>query len=533
MAVFPAARADAASAIAQRVMALALALMLAACASLPSGVQRPVSHAITDVAATSLATVVQASLPAEAADRSAFRLLPDGDQALDARLALARRAEKTLDVQYYLIARDATGLQFLRELRDAAARGVRVRVLVDDLYATGADALLAGLAAQPNVEVRLFNPLPMRGGSFASRIVLSLHEFPRINRRMHNKLFIADNSFAVTGGRNVADEYFGRSEPANFIDMDILAAGPLVGELSAVFDRYWNSEHSYPVQALAGGDVEAADARRVFDARVRDVPVAEAPRAFDSLGQRDVSSQLASGQVQLMAAAARVLADAPGKIDAPQGAPADAPTVHSHTLDLIGTAQAEVLMASPYFVPGARNMAVMREAVARDVRVSVVTNSLATTDEPLAHFGYSRHRGDLLEMGVALYELMPTAEHKAAETTLDYHGSLGRLHAKLAVIDERWLYIGSMNMDRRSARWNTEIGLVVDSRAIARQVAGLLRRERLPDSYRLRLAEDTGRIEWVAQEGDEQVVHAREPAATFGRSLRLWMASRFVGEEML
>ena len=199
---------------------------------------------------TKLAQIAAANTPEDKRALSGFRLLPAGDQAFDARIALARRAEKTLDVQYYLIAHDASGLQFLRELRDAAARGVRVRILVDDLYANGQDELLAALAAHANVEVRMFNPLPVRNGGLASRVVFSMHQFSRINGRMHNKLFIADNAFSVTGGRNIADEYFGRSEPANFIDMDILATGPVVRELSNVFDRYWNSEHTYPVQSL-------------------------------------------------------------------------------------------------------------------------------------------------------------------------------------------------------------------------------------------------------------------------------------------
>jgi putative cardiolipin synthase len=530
-------RAGALARIARYGAALVATLALAACASLPAGVQRPVSTAPADVGATTLAAIDAASTPADAAALSGFRLLPVGDQALDARIALARRAERALDVQYYLIAHDGAGLQFLRALRDAAARGVRVRVLIDDLYAGGQDGLLAGFAAHPNVEVRMFNPLPARGGGFASRLVLSLHDFDRINRRMHNKLFIADNTWAVTGGRNVADEYFGRAEPANFIDMDVLASGPVVRELSTVFDAYWNSEHAFPVQSLVGADFDAPAARRAFDAKVAGVAAERPPAERDSLGRTSVEAQLAAGRVEQHRANARVLADLPGKVDADAhaaaAAAAAAASVADATLELIAGARTEVLVASPYFVPGQRGLETIRAAVANDVQVSVMTNSLSTTDEPLAHFGYSRYRTRLLEMGVNLYELMPTAEGKEAESAFEFHGSLGRLHAKLAVVDARLLFIGSMNMDRRSARWNTEMGLVIDSPELADEVRNLLQRERQPGSYRLRIAGDSKRIEWVANPGEAGIVYAKEPKLTAGRRLRLKVTSTFVSEELL
>src|SRR5437764_14423868 len=214
--------------------------LLAGCASLPERTPAPPTVALADVADTRLGRVAAAATPAASRDLSGFRLLPEGETAFNARIALARRAERSLDVQYYLIRDDDVGLQFLRELRDAAARGVRVRLLVDDLYTAGEDELFAGLAAHPNVEVRVFNPLPARAGSFGTRLLFSLHEFGRINHRMHNKLFVADNTFAVSGGRNIANEYFMRSAAANFIDLDVLSSGPVVRELSAVFDSHWN-----------------------------------------------------------------------------------------------------------------------------------------------------------------------------------------------------------------------------------------------------------------------------------------------------
>ena len=214
--------------------------LLSGCAALPEGVQRVQSQAFTDAADTPLARLASASTPDDMRHLSGLRLMPSGPEALATRIALARRAHKSLDVQYYVVAGDASGRQFMRELRDAARRGVRVRLLLDDLQATGMDELLLGLAAHPNVQVRLFNPLPVRGGAMPTRLLLSLHEFDRINRRMHNKLFIADQRFAVTGGRNIGDEYFMRDPHANFFDMDVLVAGAVLPELGAHFDAFWN-----------------------------------------------------------------------------------------------------------------------------------------------------------------------------------------------------------------------------------------------------------------------------------------------------
>jgi putative cardiolipin synthase len=506
--------------------------MLTACAGLPSGVQRPNSQARIDVADTRLAAVAAASMPAGSGQLSGMRLLPAGDQAFEARIALARAAEKSIDAQYYQIADDLSGRQFLRALSDAAARGVRVRLLVDDLHAAGQDALLAGLAARPNLEVRMFNPLAVRDGSVGSRVLFSLHDFSRVNRRMHNKLLVADNVFAITGGRNIANEYFGRSEPANFIDMDMFAAGPVVRELSVVFDGYWNSEHAYPIQSLAAAEFSSEAARRQFDDTVRAAGAADLTvAARDPLGQSSVGSQLANGRLELHIAAARVIADAPAK-----AAPGDASlaygAVMNGKLELMQSARSEVLVASPYFVPGRRTLEILKQATDNRVRVSVITNSLATTDEPLVHFGYARYRSALLQMGVSLFELMPGAETRDSAAG-ELRGSLGRLHAKVAVVDQRWLYIGSLNMDRRSAHSNTEMGLIVDSPELAGQVASLLQGERLPRSYQVRSTADQPGLQWVAQEGQEKVVFADEPNSNWGQRLRLSVVSMFVDEELL
>ncbi|CAN7753337.1 phosphatidylserine/phosphatidylglycerophosphate/ cardiolipin synthase family protein [Variovorax sp. LjRoot84] len=506
------------------------ALLTTGCASLPPpDAARARSTALEDVAHTRLAQVVRASAANADPTLSGFRLLADGDQALDARIALARRAQASLDIQYYLVAADATGRRFLRELANAAARGVRVRLLVDDLYANDSRMLLAGLAARPNVEVRLFNPLPERDGAVGTRVALSLHEFERINRRMHNKLFIADGTLAVIGGRNIADDYFKRGEPSNFIDMDVLCSGPVVGGFEALFDRFWNSEQVWPVQALVPEAGAAASFAQALQGIGDDLPVA--PR--DRFGYRPVAAELDDGQLTQHFAPARLYADGPDKA-ATEGRPAPEAFALEGVLQAMREARSQVLVATPYLVPGERGLAMMRRARDKGLRVIVMTNALGATDEPLVHWGYARYRAEMVRLGVELHELSPTLGRRAATAPGESASSLGRLHAKLAVIDGRRLLVGSMNMDRRSMRANTELGLLIDSPALAVEVTQTLQRDRDTGSYRLRAgAHRAGSVEWVAQEPGGEVVHQREPDAGWALRLKLGLISLFVAEELL
>jgi putative cardiolipin synthase len=511
----------------QAVSYLLAALLGSGCTSLPVDVPRVPTQAIAPAAETRLAQVVQASATDEDPALSGFRLLPDGDHALDARLALARRAQQSLDIQYYLIAADDVGRRFLRELSDAAARGVRVRLLVDDLHAGDAVPLLASLASQPNAEVRLFNPLPARGGTPAARVLLSMHQFDRINRRMHNKLFIADGALAVTGGRNIADDYFKRGEPSNFIDMDVLSSGPVVRELSALFDRFWNSEQAYPVQALIADASEAAGGVTLLRNAAADLPVTP----FDRFGRSPVSAQLDAGRLDQHFASARVLADAPDKASAAVPFTRDAAALEG-ALQAMLTARSEVLLATPYLIPGPRGLEMLRGAVENKVRVVVMTNALAATDEPLVHWGYARYRAQMVRMGVELHELSPTLGRNAVARG-ESGSSLGRLHAKLAVIDGRLLLVGSMNMDSRSMRTNTEIGLLVDSPALAGEVARTLQRDRDTSTYRLRAGATPSAVEWVSRDLGREVVHRAEPDAGWALRFRLGLMSMFVAEAWL
>jgi len=515
-----------------RLLAAAAVVALAGCAALPGDVERRESHTLTDVRATTLGKVAAASVPGDAADRSGFRLLPDADDALEARLALIRSAERSLDVQYYLIANDGTGRQFLAALVAAASRGVRVRVLVDDLYTAREDALFTALSALPGFEVRLFNPLPARSGGFATRVAFSSHQFARINRRMHNKLLIADGSFAITGGRNVADEYFDRGL-SNFIDMDLLSTGPVVATLAALFDEFWNSTWAYPASSLLRAGDDAARERATL--LLQALGTAAAPmreRAGDN-DEPTLAAEIADGRVALRFAAARVVADSPARIGDTDPTRDDGPVMRAH-LELVAQSRSSVLVATPYFIPGAAGLSALRTARERGVRVSVLTNSLATTDEPLVHFGYARYREGMLRLGVALHELIPTREAPANSDAdgNDRHGaSIGRLHAKLVVVDERWVSIGSMNVDRRSARSNTESMIVIDDPGLAAEAVAFLDRGRSTGSYALRLDAGGKRVEWV--EGDGKGVLRAEPAPFGGPGLKPRLASFFVSEELL
>ena len=496
---------------------LALALAACACPVPPqAGIAMPAAQPLE---ATALARIAADSTPPAKQSLSGLRLLPGGDQALDARLALARHAERTLDLQYYVLADDTAGRQLVRALRDASLRGVHVRLLLDDLHSTDAAVLLDTLAAHERVEVRLFNPLALRVGSPMARLLFSPGRFEQLHRRMHNKLFIADGQVAITGGRNIGDEYFMKSSAANFVDMDILCTGAVLPELRQVFERYWTSAHAVALQQLQPAASGAAALPWP------DSPAAPSER--DVLGQGAVGRQLAAGHLELVFARVQVLADAPDKV---LRSPQLADSALGQGLQQLRAARSEVVIVSPYFIPGEHGMALLRAATAARVRVSVLTNSMAATDEPVVHQAYARYRAALLDIGVALHELSPGLSRKAGVFG-DFRSSDGRLHAKVAVADRRWVLLGSMNMDGRSAYANTELGLLIDSPELAWQLRSLLWRAHDASSYRVRRAAQG--IEWVARDGATEQVYQAEPGAGFGLRLKSSLLALFVTEELL
>ena len=490
-------------------------LFLTGCVALPLHVHKVNSESLLHPETTALGRV--AALNSGGVNLSGIRLLSSGDEALASLIALADRAERTLDIQYYLIHQDDSSRLFLHHLRLAAERGVRVRLLVDDLNTAGEDRRFMHLGEHANVEVRVFNPFP--GGRFAlwTRFVASASDIPRINHRMHNKLFVADNAIAITGGRNIGDQYFTRDPYSNFIDLDVVAAGMIVPQLSATFDAFWNSKYAYPIASLASP-----------------VQAEGVPRALEESAVAGEASWLAreldAQDLQLTWVPATVLADGPAKI-ASDVAPNVEVTIANNVSALMRSAAHEVIVISPYFVPGPDGVALLRELVGRGVHIRVLTNSLASTDSPLVHNGYSRYRLELLKLGVELGEVRPRLGHKRLRFH-PFRSSNASLHAKALVIDQKTVFIGSLNMDARSARTNSEMGLVMRSSEIAGQVTSLLDDISADGAYQLNL-DAGGQIVWSSGEEGSQDVWHTDPETTRLQRLILRILAPFAPEELL
>ncbi|NIF83912.1 phospholipase D family protein [Comamonas sp. Tr-654] len=538
-------------------------MLLTGCAaSLPKDVERPVSMALSQPQSTELGVFVSQARPAKAKpDASAFALVSGPKHALSSRMALVENAQKTLDLQYYAIHADQSTGRLLRAVVQAARRGVRVRVLLDDFHSTGPDAQVMRLAFVPNVEMRMFNPLAGSRASTIGRAWTLLTDFQRAQQRMHNKLFVADNTLAVIGGRNLGDAYFDASNVGNFVDLDVLAAGPVVKDLSLSFDRYWNNVRAYPVQSLIS-EPDLLKLKTQFDQE--DASSKAEPTQGTSAPE---DSSLNLNQVPWIWAQAMVLADSPTKIPVegaersaasestgsavlkageassppPSATPAlNAESVVDGLLALIRSARQDLLVVSPYFVPGPEIMDAFRSARSKGVRIRVLTNSLASNDAPLAHTGYARHRKALLEMGIELYEMRSEAANVRsalrAGTTGSSGGSAGAsramLHTKLLVIDGRLVAVGSMNLDMRSQLQNTEIAVLIASRRFS-QLAGDSIDESLPEnSWRLDL-DPKGKLVWRAPQESGLADSYSEPDASLGLRLMLQLLGPLAPDSLL
>lgn len=467
---------------------------------------------------------------AHGADASGFRLLERSDAALRYRLMLIDTARHSLDLQYYVWFGDTVGQLMMSRVIAAADRGVRVRILFDDLNSLLhdmasieiRDAMLSRIDSHPNIEIRLFNS--WRERSLFGRGVEAAADFSRLNRRMHNKQLIADNRTAVIGGRNIGDEYFQADEVVAFRDLDVLATGPVVRELSAAFDRYWNAERVITTRALPDTgstrkDLRDALAQEVAALRESHTESLSGFQRIDALGPEP-----GPGWGPWTGGDAEILIDDPGKTD--KGVKrADLPI---HRLLRHGMeARQELLIASPYFVPGENGVEWLRQVQARPgVSVRILTNSLAATDVAVVHAGYSRYRRPLLAEGIQLYELKPRKERRAWGPHLLRGSSRASLHGKAVVFDRQIAYVGSMNLDPRSVVLNTESGLLLRGAAIAGQVADFIEQAMRPErSYRLALEavddEAAPALVWHDQQSSGAQVHRHDPRT--GASLRAYV----------
>lgn len=481
----------------RRLLPLLLVLLAGGCASLPAEVPRTPSQALHNTADTPLGQTVRALTPAPApgagSPGSGVMALVEGVDAFAARLALASAATRSIDIQTYIWSNDATGKLLFDQMRQAADRGVRVRLLLDDNTTAGLDPMLALLASHPGIEVRLFNPFANR----SLRLGDWLGRFERINRRMHNKTFVADNQMAIVGGRNIGNAYFAAGQELSFEDADVLVVGEVVPEISAAFDRFWNSPLAWPAMALLRPG-QAADPASFEEeiSRIHHSPQAAA--YHQAMARSDLVQGLVRRQFPLEWTTVRLLGDDPASVlHAVEGTEGRmAPALGA----VLSGAQTSLDLVSAYFVPGEDGAQALSALARRGVRVRVLTNSLAATDVAAAHAGYARQRETLLRAGVRLFELKPA--YPTAPTTVPHRrphlsGSQASLHAKTFAIDGRQLFVGSFNLDPRSARLNTEIGLLVDSPALAAQLATALD-EVAPDyAYEVRLSPQ-GKLQWIA-----------------------------------
>ena len=535
-----------------------LAAWISGCASLPSEVNRPVSTALANPTQTSLGALVQArAAKAGTRNDSGFALVSDAELAFTSRMTLIKAAQKTLDIQYYAIFQDDTTERLFDALRDAAARGVRVRILLDDFNTSGKNAQVLKLAFVPNISMRLFNPLPGSRSSLMARILINLKDTDRIQRRMHNKMLVADNAVGIAGGRNLGETYFGQSTGTNFVDIDVLTAGRIARDLSRSFDLYWNNPLAYPVQSLMTlEDIEAlkpkpgapgpASNAVMVDANVAEVTApataaADAPSPLPALPD--------GTDLRLLTwiwAPSVLMADKPSKISADADSIEEAQdTTVDGLLGLMAQAKRELLIVSPYFVPGVRMMKQFADLRARGIRVRVLTNSLASNDAVAAHVGYAKYRRSLLGMGVELYEMR--AEQRGTfssfgsatlaggsvggSTGKSGGGSRASLHSKVVVMDDRLLVVGSMNLDLRSQLQNSEVAIVVRSKAMAVEATRLIEPTLHTGAYHVQLQGD--QLVWRAPQGLLLPDATSEPDASVGLKLIADLIAPFAPEEML
>jgi putative cardiolipin synthase len=487
------------------------------------------SHSLSHPGEATLLDKLLAGRPVVQGESGA-RLVTDGLDAFALRAKSAQAAERSIDVQYYIWRSDATGLFLARELLRAADRGVHVRVLLDDMDARPHDDSLLALDRHAAVEIRLFNPFRTRRGWLRTVRELSSRG-SRLNHRMHNKAWIVDNRVAIVGGRNIGDEYFAASADVNFIDTDVALTGPAVEATSRSFEEYWSCPASRPVRRLRRvgrrNKLTLVAVREQLEAAT--APLASSPyaRRLEDAAQ---SESLLNGGYPLESAHVEIVADDPRK--ALRRAPL-APGVLESMIDAVSAARRELLLISPYFVPGRGGAGVLRDLAKRGVRIVVLTNSLAATDVAAVHSGYARYREALLEGGVQLHELKSAIAPEEEDKRMRIGASRASLHTKAAIVDDARIFVGSFNLDPRSAELNCEMGAWIASAPLVRQLRSAFERGVSPaNSFALNL-DDRGRTRWIEVMGDRTIVHDSEPHAGWGRRVVTWLLGLLPIESLL
>ncbi len=507
-----------------------VALLVTGCASLPKDVERTPSFTVEDTSQTRLGVDI-APLVATHPDNSGFFALQNGIDAFAARALLILNADKTLDLQYYIWHEDLTGKALHNLLLQAADRGIRVRLLLDDLDTAGKDEMLLVIDSHPNIEIRLFNPFANR----SARALDFLGDGRRINRRMHNKALIADNQATIFGGRNVGDEYFDAEGEVGFQDMDVLAIGPVVQEVSKEFDLYWNSRFAYPLAAfyedtsVSGDQIDAyrrQSEQFMEEAKSTDYAVA--------LRELDIVKMARVGELDYSWGKWVLVYDQPRKVEA------KSVTVEVNLAPRLKEAMdrttEELIIVSPYFVPGSRFTAYLVGLVDKGVRVRILTNSLGSNDVGLVHAGYMRYRKELVEGGVELYEFKPIrsdVEQAKIKTKASWSGSSrASLHGKFMSFDQQYVFVGSFNLDGRSVALNTELGVYFESPRYAQAMSNVFEQRVMLAAYRVSVAEN-GNLQWTTIENGEKTQFTHEPETGFWKRFGVNVMSMFVPESQL
>jgi putative cardiolipin synthase len=493
---------------------LLISIGLAGCAQLEPRPELPIETA-TLINATTRLDELLAAAESKHSGQSAFRLLSEGPEAFVVRARSAQLAGRSIDVQTYIWHADLTGLYLVEQLLDAADRGVKVRLLVDDMDARARNVGFAALDAHDNIAVRLFNPFASREGTL-SMLGEGMTSFGRINHRMHNKSWIADNRIAVVGGRNLGDEYFGASDEVNFVDLDFAMIGPIVRDASASFDRYWNSPAAYPIAILDSDAVTTDALNRLRTRLAEETKDADKSRYAGVLRGDDAVIRLISGDWPMeWSASYSFAADDPLKATMKERDPQRSQVAVALATP-IRDAQAGLALISPYFVPGEHGTQALVETAQAGKRVRILTNSLAANDVAAVHGGYSRHREALLEGGVQLWELKPLAGNEQQSSFLGSSGA--SLHTKALVIDGRTLFVGSYNLDPRSTWLNCEQGVLVETEVLAKQLEAIFATQ-VSGQRAWEVTLENEKLRW----SDGSETFDSDPKASFGRRFQAWI----------
>jgi putative cardiolipin synthase len=501
---------------------LILQLAIGGCASISLDHPKTTSVAISETEDTFLAKE-SAEWRDDQLQRNGFYPLIEGKDAFGARLALMDKAEVSIDAQYFLMKPDNAGLVFTDKLLEAADRGVRVRLLLDDIFTTVDDAYFSFMDAHPNVEVRIFNPIS-RKGLFAFNY---LGHFSLANRRMHNKSFIVDNQAAIVGGRNIAVEYFQLETTGEFIDFDMFATGPIVREVSDSFDIYWNNDLAIPITVIVKAPGE--DMMEQEEAQVREAM----RKAGDTIYARAVHSsllrQFSADELDPYIAEARMIVDDPQKLRVPISE--EEQIVATELAAVLRKAKEEIIFFTPYFIPGKSGIEFIRQLRAKGVKIVLITNSLASNNHTAVHSAYSSYRRDLLDAGVELWE----ARADAAQITVKNESTVLTepltLHTKGILIDRNQVFVGSLNLDPRSIDINTEMGILINSRELVSKIRDEAVATIPSMAYRLSMDENR-KISWHAVVDGRKVVETHEPLTSAWRRFTAWFL-KIVPEQQL